>query len=170
MSTPFLGEVIAFGFTFTPRFYAACNGGVLPIAQNSALFALLGTTYGGNGVTTFALPDLRGRAVLGFGSGPGLTTRTQGEVGGAANVTLLTGQMPSHTHSLSGVAAAGTTAVPGGNVLASNITPLYSASAGSAMNAASLATAGGSQPHSNEQPYGVLNYCIAVAGIFPSRS
>lgn len=170
MATPFLGEVIAFGFTFVPRNYASCDGALKAINQNAALFSLLGTTYGGNGVSTFALPDLRGRAVLGFGNGPGLTPRTLGERAGSASVTLLTSHMPTHSHSLSGVAAVGTTAVPTGNVLASNLTPLYSASGGSTMNAQSLAAAGGSQPHSNEQPYAVLNYCISLTGIFPSRS
>ena len=170
MSTPFLGEVIAFGFDFVPRRYAACNGTVLAINQNSALFSLLGTTFGGNGVTTFALPDLQGRVVLGSGNGPGLSTRAQGSVGGSATVTLVTNHMPSHTHTLSGVAAAGTTAVPTGNVLASNITPLYAASAGAPMNGASLASAGSNQAHPNEQPYAVLNYCIALQGVFPSRT
>lgn len=160
MSDPFLGEIRCFGFNFAPQGWAMCNGQLLPISQNTALFSLLGTQYGGNGITTFALPDLQGRVGMHMS-----TTHLQGESAGEETHTLSKTEMPTHFHGI-GAAAAKTTSQPNG---------AYSAQGGayskvkSAVMAPS-AHAGGTQPHNNLQPYLVLNYCIALAGIFPSRS
>ncbi len=173
MSEPFLGQIILVGFNFAPRGYAFCQGQILSIAQNTALFSLLGTTYGGNGTTTFALPDLRGRVPNGQGQGPGLSNYTLGEVGGAETVTLVSTQMPAHTHLLNCYTEDGNQGNANGNVLASTgaAPPPYSNVApNSLMAPASIAAAGGSQPHENRSPYLTLNYCIALQGIFPSRN
>lgn len=173
MSEPFLGQIQAFGFNFTPRGWAACSGQLLPISQNQALFSLLGTTYGGDGQTTFALPDLRGRAPLHFGTGGGLTPRTLGEQGGTESVTLTTTQIPSHAHdggSMQASANPANTGDPTGHAL--GLAPVYSTDPPSVALAAGTVgatqNAGGSQPHANMQPYLVLNWCIALQGIFPS--
>jgi microcystin-dependent protein len=168
MSEPFIGEIRLLPFNFAPRGWAFCQGQILSIAQNTALFSLLGTTYGGNGTTTFALPDLRGRVAVSAGQGPGLSSYTLGQQSGVESVTLLTTQMPSHSHLVncnSGDADSGTplNKFPAG---ASS----YSGSAGSTMNPGTIGNAGGSQPHTNVQPLLVLNYCIALEGIFPSRN
>jgi microcystin-dependent protein len=177
MSEPFIGEIRIVGFTFAPRGWALCNGQLLSIAQNTALFSLLGTTYGGNGTSTFALPDLQGRFPMHFGTGPGLTPRTQGEVSGTETVTLLTTQMPAHTHlatvTLRGNSGDASADTPQANVPAR--AEVYSAGAANVdLNAsaatASVQTAGGDQPHTNMPPYLVLNFIIALEGIFPSRS
>lgn len=171
---PFIGQIILVGFNFPPRGYAFCDGRILSIAQNSALFSLLGTTYGGNGTTTFALPDLRGRVPMGFGNGPGLTPRTLGEVSGTETVTLLVTQIPAHNHFLSANSAAGDTGAPAGAVLAnSGATDKEYLSTGvpnEVMSPQAIGITGGSQPHNNMQPYLVLNYSIALEGIFPSRN
>lgn len=167
MATPFIAQIQMFSFAFAPRNWAQCNGQLLPIAQNQALFSLLGTTYGGNGTTTFGLPDLRGRTPLHFGQGPGLSNRSLGQVGGIESVTLTSTQIPSHTHTVSANTAAPTLGTPAGNLWAQGN---YSASGASPMAAGDVGNSGGSQPHPNLSPYLTINFCIALAGIFPSRN
>jgi len=166
MSEPFLGEIRCFAFNFAPLGWAMCNGDTMSIAQNTALFSLLGTTYGGNGQSTFALPDLRGRVGMHLGQGPGLTNRNEGESAGEEIHTLLTTEIPAHTHGIA-AAAAQTTNRPAGAVAARG--GVY-ASAGDGTQMQPTGQSGGSQPHNNLQPYLVLNYCIALQGIFPSRA
>ncbi|WP_185155395.1 phage tail protein [Rudanella paleaurantiibacter] len=171
----FIGMIGLFGFNFPPKDWAFCNGQLLSISQNSALFALLGTTYGGNGQTTFALPDLRGRTPIGMGNGPGLTPRVIGEMSGTENVTLLYNEMPQHVHTLNVSNQAGTSPTPGGNVPAvssSGGEPLsgYGATIDATASQQAIGAAGGNQPHNNMQPYLAMNYCIALYGIFPSRN
>lgn len=167
MSNPFLGSIILFGGNFAPRGWAFCNGQLLAISQNTALFSLLGTTYGGNGQTTFALPDLRSRVPVHQGQGPGLSQYDLGQVGGVEAVTLIATEMPPHAHSQPATNAEQTTNRPNaalparGGVYASE-------SDGSALHATS--TVGGGQPHTNVQPYLTLNYIIALEGIYPSRN
>lgn len=167
MGDAFIGEIFLVSFDFAPRNWALCNGQLLPIAQNQALFALIGTTFGGNGTTNFALPDLRGRVAMGEGNAHVLGERT-----GAESVTLFANQMPAHTHAANCSSATGNQAAPGGNTWAKSTNDnLYSTAApDTAMNAAVVQNAGGGQPHENRQPYLVLNYVIALAGIFPSRN
>jgi microcystin-dependent protein len=171
MSTPFLGQVSIFSFTFPPKGWAMCNGQLFPINQNQALFALLGTTYGGDGRTTFALPNLQGEAAMSFGQGPGLNNRNMGEVGGEANHTLLTSEMAPHSHPAN-YAASATSLTPGGNLWAAdpngNVT--FAGSASEALAPQAIGVNSGGQPHQNMQPYLVLNFCIALQGIFPSRN
>jgi microcystin-dependent protein len=170
---PFIGEIFMSGFNFPPRGYAFCQGQILSIAQNTALFALLGTTYGGNGQTTFALPDLRGRVPMGQGQGPGLSPRSLGEVSGSENVTLIASQMPAHNHLLKAVTEAGDVSVPTDAFLANTgaLDKEYKATGTQvSMNAQAISIAGGNQPHNNMQPYLVLNIYIALEGIFPSRN
>lgn len=167
MSDYYLGEIRLFGFNFAPRGWALCNGQLMSISQNSALFALLGTTYGGDGITTFALPDLRGRVAIHQGQGPGLSSHVMGEVGGTETVTLTTNQMPSHAHNPLGSAGAQTTNRPDGAAPAQGGN--YSTPDAS-HPMATTSVVGGSQPHNNVQPYLTMNYCIAVTGIFPSRN
>lgn len=168
MSTPFLGELKLMSFAYPPKGWALCNGQLLPINQNQALFALLGTTYGGNGQTNFALPDLRGRAPLHSGNGVAL-----GEQAGQEAVTLTAAQMPAHTHTLTATNDLANASVPGGAVPAAKarggMNRYAPAGGGAAMAAASLASGGGSQPHPNMQPFMVLSWVIAMQGIFPSR-
>lgn len=179
---PFLGGIYLVGFNFAPVGYAMCNGQLMSITQNTALFSLLGTFYGGDGVTTFGLPDLRGRLPIHQGQGPGLSLYSVGQVGGQENVTLITSQLPAHTHGLQAVASAGTTSLPTGAYLAPgpstgsgpNATSLNTYTATTTplvnLNAASIQTAGGGQPHNNIQPYLCVTYIIAMQGIFPSRN
>lgn len=170
---PFLGEIMLVPYNFAPRGYAACHGQLLSIAQNTALFSLLGTTYGGNGQTTFALPDLRGRVPICEGQGPGLSNYSLGEVGGMETVTLITTQIPYHTHSLTAVTDAGDTNVPTGAFLANSGTldkEYKSFGTLTTMSAQAIAPVGGSQPHPNMQPFLALIFCIAMEGIFPSRN
>lgn len=166
MSSPFLAEIRLFSFNFAPRYWAQCNGQLLPINQNQALFSLLGTTYGGNGVTTFALPDMRGRAPLHFnGSFP------QGAAGGAISHTLSVSELPAHTHIANGSTNTADKRTGTGNTWAASPQSPYLASTGnSTLSPTSLTSTGGSQAHPNEQPYLVLNFAIALQGIFPSRS
>ena len=167
MSEPFLGSIIMFGGNFAPRGWALCNGQILPIAQNTALFSLLGTTYGGNGQTTFALPDLRGRVPVHPGQGPGLSSYSLGQSAGAESITLTAAEMPAHTHSQPATNADQNTNRPNGAVPARG--GVYAGSTdGSAFDATTVA--GGSQPHSNLQPYLAVNYIIALEGIYPSRN
>jgi microcystin-dependent protein len=171
VSEPFLGEIRIFGFNFPPTGWLQADGAVLPIAQNTALFSLLGTQYGGDGVTTFALPDLRGRVATNQGQGPGLSNYVIGETGGAETVTLTPTQMPNHSHTLQGASSAASTKSPGGAVLAETSQPTYASTPGGAvLNGASIGAAGGGQPVSVLPPYLTLNFCIAIQGIFPSRN
>jgi microcystin-dependent protein len=167
MSEPFIGQLLLVGFNFAPRGYAMCNGQLLAINTNTALFSLLGTQYGGNGTTTFGLPDLRGRVSLHQGNGPGLTTRVQGEVAGVESVNLTTNQLPSHSHPLLANAGLGSTAKPAGAVASQGGS--YSPTSDGTRLADSVTT-GANQPVSILQPYLVLNWVIALQGIFPSRS
>lgn len=184
MSDPFIGEVRAVGFNFAPRGWALCAGQQLSIAQNTALFSLLGTTFGGNGVTTFGLPDYQGRSPVGMGNGPGLTPIVQGEVSGSESVTLLATQMPSHTHAASGVQtasdASATQASPSGAVPAITVAEdgrttffSYDAAANGRASLAPIAVtvqpAGGGQPVPIRNPFLGTNFIIALEGIFPSR-
>lgn len=169
MSEPFLGQISIFGFNFPPRGWATCSGQILPIAQNTALFSLLGTTYGGNGQTTFALPDLRGRVPVSFGQGPGLSNVQLGQQAGSETVTLTSGQLAQHTHGVAASNAAATGSRPAGNFLSAGGS-FTNASDGTTMNPGMNQLAGGGQPHENRQPYLGLNVCIALEGIFPSRN
>lgn len=184
MSEPFIGEVRAVGFNFAPRGWALCAGQLMPIAQNTALFSLLGTTFGGDGRVTFGLPDLRGRSPVGMGNGPSLTPIVQGEMDGTENVTLLTTQMPVHTHVASAAQSASdanaTQASPAGAVPAITTTEdgrtqlnSYDAAANGRASLAPIAVtvqpAGGGQPVPIRNPYLGTNFIIALEGIFPSR-
>ena len=166
----YLGEIMMVAFNFAPRGFALCNGQLLPINQNQALFALLGTMYGGNGQTNFALPDLNGRVPIGAGQGPGLTDRVLGETGGAATVTLQSSEIPIHTHSveLTYSTALGTTGSPANAFLASNASglPQYAATGTSFMGSGDIGTP---QAHNNLQPYLALAFYIALRGVFPPR-
>lgn len=170
----FLGQIIIVGFNFAPKGYALCNGQFLSIAQNQALFALLGTNYGGNGITTFALPDFRGRAPIHAGNGAELTPKILGEIGGAENFTLNVNQLPAHSHTLNAVGATGNQSTPENNALAGEATvqtALYSSAEPTvAMNSASVGITGGQQPTSKVPPYLALNFAIALTGIFPSSN
>ena len=166
-----------FGGTFAPVGWAMCNGQLLAISQNTALFSLLGTTYGGNGVSTFALPDLRGRVPIHLGQGPGLSPYVEGQLGGTENVTLVTSQLPNHSHTVNGVVSGGNQASPAGGSLAveSTGTSLNYANSSTtpttAMHPAMIPpSGGGNQPHTNIQPYLCVNFIIALQGIFPTRN
>lgn len=177
MTTQYLGQIEAFAFNFAPKGWAQCNGQLLSIQQNAALFALLGTYYGGNGTTTFQLPDLRGRIAVSQGTAPSGTSYTIGELLGTENVTVLVGDMPSHSHAMNVVNnSGGGTEIPSGSVqlgVASErggaTTPLYAAASGSLVAMENLGSAGASLPHPNVMPYLTINYCISLTGIFPSR-
>ncbi|NOT62859.1 MAG: phage tail protein [Acidobacteria bacterium] len=170
MAEPFIGQIITVGFNFAPRGYALCNGQIMSIAQNSALFSLLGTMYGGDGIQTFGLPDLRGRVALHFGQGPGLSNYTQGERAGEENHTLIVGEIPAHNHLVNANTANGTIKSPANNYLAQDSSSPYLNTANTTMNPGVIAPTGGNQPHNNRQPYLVINFCIALEGIFPSRN
>ncbi|RYZ41410.1 MAG: phage tail protein [Myxococcaceae bacterium] len=173
MSEPYIGQIIMFGGDFAPRGWALCNGALLPIAQNQALFAILGTTYGGNGTTTFALPDLRGRFPMAPGQGPGLAPHTLGEAAGGQSVTLISTQMPAHSHPLMASMQLGNTENPEGAYLAAypvgaDPTP-YVTTPSTVMGPQAVGIAGGSQPVPIMNPYTVVNFIIALEGVFPSR-
>jgi microcystin-dependent protein len=192
MAEPFIGQIILVPYNFAPRGWAFCNGQLLSIAQNTALFSLLGTNYGGNGQTTFGLPDLRGRVPVSSGQGPGLSSYDLGQVAGQEATTLLITQLPAHTHpaaigtlagALNATAATGNTRNPTNAALAteaSGVTAIYNNAGGPPVGMASgivaltgapqIQPVGGSQPFSILQPYLTLNYCIALEGIFPSRN
>lgn len=169
MATPFLGQVSIVSFNFPPRGFALCNGQLMLISQNAALFSLLGTIYGGNGVSTFALPNLQGRTPIHFGNG-----LVQGEEGGEVTHTLLPNEMPAHTHGFTATSAAATAASPSGNTLAMASSGVGNAYVSGAANTPLSPNAGGvtgnSGTHDNMQPYLVINFVIALQGIFPSRS
>lgn len=164
---PFLSEIRIMSFNFPPKGWALCNGQLLPINQNQALFALLGTTFGGNGQTNFALPNLRGRVPIHEGNG-----HTRGEAAGSTSVTLSVNQIPPHLHNLQVMSTSGNTAIPGGSMLAeSSGTEAYRApSSLTTLDAGSVGSVGGTQPHTNMQPYTVLSFCIALQGLFPSQN
>jgi microcystin-dependent protein len=174
MNEPYIGAVALFAGTFAPRGWAFCNGQLLSIAQNQALFSLLGTTYGGNGQTTFALPDLRGRVPIHFGQGPGLTNRTLGERAGEEAHALIAGELPAHVHGASTGAssAAGTAGGPAGGVWAASTARdnRYASSADTTMGGVTVTQSGSSQSHNNMQPYLALNFIIALEGLYPSRN
>ena len=179
MSNMFIGEVRPFGGNFAPAGWALCNGQLLQIADNSALYALIGTTYGGDGQTTFGLPDLQGRVPLHQGQGTGLTSRTIGEKSGTPTVTLLQGNLPAHSHSLNATAANATSSTVAGNLLPAKPTAsnshLYTNQGTTPPTPDTLAptacgTAGQSQPHDNMMPTLTVTYIIALQGIFPSRN
>jgi microcystin-dependent protein len=166
MGDQFISEIKIVSFNFPPKGWAFCNGQTLPIAQNQALFSLIGTMYGGNGQTTFALPNLQGRVPLHMGAG-----FFEGETGGEDSHTLIAAEMPQHLHQLNASPADGSLIIPGTGLLArSPANPYKDPGTLAPMNAAALATAGASQPHTNEQPYLVLNFVIALVGVFPSRN
>jgi len=166
---PLIGQIIMFTGNFAPRGWALCDGQLLPIAQNAALFSILGTTYGGDGVQTFALPDLRGRLAMHAGRGPGLSPRTLGQKGGEETVTLTTAQMPSHGHTMNGNDQSPTSEKPTGNSLgASNI--YDGAAPGETMHGGSVGNTGGGQGHDNMSPFLSVNFIIALVGLFPSRN
>jgi microcystin-dependent protein len=166
MSDPFLAEIKLVSFGFAPRGWALCNGQLLPINQNQALFSLLGTTYGGDGRTTFALPDLRGRTPIHLGNG-----HVQGERAGEENHTLVSSEMPTHIHTAQASTVDGNTPAPGASLLAAPTGPLYApANNLTALAAGSVAPGGGSQPHLNMQPYLTVNFIIALVGIYPSQN
>jgi microcystin-dependent protein len=177
MSECFLGQIMMAGFNFAPRGFAQCNGQLLAVNQNQALFSLLGTQYGGNGTTNFALPDMRGRTSLGSGNAGGQGTITVGQTGGVENVTLLPAHLPTHTHAMNASTTAGDNRLPATRVFSTSTNSeqtsmLYAASGGATvvMNQQSVASAGGSQSHTNMQPDTTINFCIALAGIYPTRS
>jgi microcystin-dependent protein len=172
MAEPFLAEVRVFSFNFAPRDWAFCNGQLMPISQNTALFSLLGVNYGGNGTTNFGLPNLQGNVPVHAGQGPTTSNYSLGEVGGTAQVNLLQTEIPVHTHTLNMSSLEGTEASPKDQYPAGFPgVSLYApaASPNAVMNLAMLSTAGGSQPHDNMMPYLALNFCIALNGIFPQR-
>jgi microcystin-dependent protein len=191
MSQPYLGQIEAFPYNFVPKNWLACAGQLLPINQYQALFALVGTTYGGNGTTNFQLPDLRGRVALGQGNGGGLTPRVTGEILGETNHTLLVSELPTHIHTMAAASTAATTsdvATPGPSVVLANPTytvtvappppdpttaafNLYATgTANTPLDPTAIGLTGGSQPHPNMMPYLALQFCIAMSGIFPSRN
>jgi microcystin-dependent protein len=184
MAQPYLGQIEAFPYSFIPRNWLPCQGQLLPVNQYQALFALLGTTYGGNGTTNFALPDLRGKVAMGQGSGSGLTTRVIGQQLGEVTHTLLTTEMPTHTHLLNALPTttnnintpgpttvlASATSTVGSVTAAMNLYTPQSAGGAVALAATALTNSGGSQPHSNMMPYLTLQFCISMSGFFPSRN
>jgi microcystin-dependent protein len=173
MADPFIGEIRMFGGNFAPLGWAFCNGQILAISQYDALFALIGTTYGGDGQTTFALPDLRGRIPIHAGTGPGLSPRTLGESSGMETVTLSVNQLPAHDHQFVGTTSAASAASPASALLATPTSvDLYRPATIPAANMApgAIGPAGGSQPHDNIQPYQCISFIIALEGIFPPQN
>jgi microcystin-dependent protein len=169
---PYLGEIRIFAFNFAPRGYAMCNGQLLAISSNTALFALIGTYYGGNGTSTFALPNLQSRIPIHQGQGQGLSPYNLGQLGGNENITLISQQMPQHNHNVNVLGLNGTTNKAAGSYLADSTGGnVYTTSnPNNTLNTNAVSFAGGNQPHANIQPYLVLNFCIATQGIFPPRN
>jgi microcystin-dependent protein len=171
VSEPFIAEIRIFAGTFAPRGWAYCDGQLLQISQNTALFSLVGTTYGGDGRVTFGLPDLRGRAPMHVGTGPGLTNRRLGERGGIEMVTLNAAQLPAHTHTVNVSTSENTSPIPDDHAWGvSELGDAYRSSPDVSMSPQALTNAGGGQPHRNMQPYIVLSFIIALVGIYPSRN
>lgn len=172
MTDPFVAEIRIFGFNYPPAGWATCSGQLMPISQNTALFSLLGTYYGGDGKSTFGLPNLGGKVAIAPEQGPGLSDRFLGEEGGSASITLLTTEIPSHGHTVNAINGVATTAVPGATagLARSRGGNAYGTGApATAMAAEAVAPAGAGQPHNNMMPYLALNYCIALQGVFPPR-
>lgn len=172
MAEPFIGEIRPWACKFAPRGWAACDGQLMLVSQNSGLFSVIQTWFGGDGKSTFALPDLRGRVPVGAGAGPGLTPRPLGESGGTESVTLTAAELPEHTHTLQASTTRPQSQKPSAaSVLASARTPVYSTAAPDAKMApeAISAVTGGGAPHNNVMPYQVVNFCIALTGVFPPR-
>lgn len=173
MADPFVAEIRIFAFNFAPRGWAFCNGQLLPLSQNTALFSLVGTTYGGNGQSTFALPNLQGNAPMFWGQGPGLSLHDLGETGGSPTVTLLTSELPAHSHAAMVAAAPANVNAPGPALAVARSAGGFAYAPAAnlvAMAPEALAPAGGGLPHNNMMPYLALNFCIALQGIFPPRS
>lgn len=177
MAQPYLAEIKMFGGNFAPRGYALCNGQIIAISQNTALFSLLGTTYGGNGTSNFGLPNMQGRAPVHQGNGAGIDPVSLGEMAGETNVTLIAGNLPQHTHPISGavITSSNPGETPASNTLFTNSAPnqLYAQALGTgALNLApqTITMAGGSQPHNNAQPYLAVTFIIALSGVFPVRN
>jgi len=174
MADPFVAEIRIFPFNFAPTGWAFCDGQLLPISQNTALFSLLGTTYGGDGNTNFALPNLQGQAPMHPGQGPGLSLHNLGESGGSDTVTLLTSQIPGHNHALMASNQPGEDASPTGEALGRSVgAALYQTNTAQnlvAMAPAALVVSGGGQPHNNLMPYLTLSFCIALQGVYPPRT
>ena len=176
MADQFVGEIRIFPFNFAPFGWALCDGQIMAISQNTALFSLLGTNFGGNGTSNFSLPNLQGQAAMDWGDGPGLTPRSVGESGGSTSVTLLQTEIPQHSHILNADSDTGTSTSPAGNLIGvAAINPrqphsMYvSTAANVSMVASNVLQTGGNLPHNNMQPYLVMNFCIALQGIFPAR-
>ena len=172
MADPFVAEIRIFPFNFAPKGWAWCNGQLMPLSQNTALFSLLGTTYGGNGKSTFALPDLQGRAPMHPGQGPGLSLHDLGETGGSETVTLLESEIPAHAHVVRGSNTLGDTPAPAGHSLARFANAYQTTTNANLVMMApeALVPAGGDAPHNNMQPYLTLYFNIALQGVFPPRT
>lgn len=174
MADPFVAEIRIFPFNFAPTGWAFCNGQLLPISQNTALFSLVGTFYGGDGKSTFALPNLQGNAPMHQGDGPGLSSRSLGETGGSPSVTLIESELPAHNHALKATVEDGTQGSLTANITVATSVggKLYQSNTSSSlgsMNLQQLQVSGGSLPHNNLMPYLTLNFCIALQGVFPPR-
>jgi len=175
MSQPYVGQVIAVGFNFVPANWLPCDGSLVPISQFDVLYNLIGTTYGGDGVTTFGLPDLRGRSPVNAGQGGGLSNYILGQLGGSETVTVTTNQIGSHNHTMNASSQLGATSVPAGNLAlaqpSTNTVALFSAGPGNTTLAPNaVGNTGSGQPHENRQPYQTLNYIISPFGIYPSQN
>lgn len=172
MAEPFVGEIRMFAGTFNPRGWALCDGQLLSVSQNDALFSLFGTIYGGDGRTTFGLPDLRGRIPIHAGDGPGLSNRRLGSKSGSESETLTVNELPTHSHSLVGTADASTSKAPSGLAPGQTSTPSYYSANEQleALNSASVLQTGGSQSHTNLMPAQCVNFIVALVGVYPSRS
>jgi microcystin-dependent protein len=171
MADPFVAEIRIFPFNFAPKGWAWCDGQIMPLSQNTALFSLLGTTYGGDGKSNFALPDIQGRAVMQPGQGPGLSLHDLGETGGSETVTLLESEIPAHPHTVNASQGDGTERAPGGQLLATGISISQYQVPGqvTSLSPNAVAPAGADQPHNNLQPYLTFYFNIALQGVFPPR-
>jgi microcystin-dependent protein len=172
MANPYVAEIRVFPFNFPPKGWAFCDGQLMSISQNTALFSLLGTTYGGNGTSNFALPNMQGNCSMHPGQGPGLSLHDLGETGGAETITLLESEIPSHTHSVMADGLFATKTAAAGNSLAktTSVGNIYDPTSAKQLNPNCVTPSGGSLPHNNMMPYLTLNWCIALQGVYPARS